>query len=255
MKFTNHIIFWLAVLVLLTTVFSTSYNSVSEAFYFVSMLLPVVVGTCYFFNLYLVPRFLLTKKYFKFVLYSIYMLVMSLYLEMVVIFISFIFLAEYSYDNMSPVSSDIFVLTVTLYFIVLLFSFVLLIRRSYIKENTIAALNNEKVKNLDKSFTVRSDRQIKNLIYDEVLYIESMGDYVRINLQSGETVITKEKISKLEERLPEIFVRIHRSFIIHKHKVSSLTKESLSIGELSLPISRTFKKEAWEKLTQKISTK
>ena len=251
MKLYKHFIFWFGVLALLTILFSPSYRSVSEAFYFVSMLLPVVIGTCYFFNLYLVPHFLLTKKYFKFVLYSIYMLVISLYLEMVVIMISFIFLAEYSYDKMSPVSSDVFILTVTLYFIVLLFSFILLIRRTFVKEKTIEVLSKEKLKNEDISFSVRSDRQMKTLLYEDVLYIESMADYVKINLQSGETIVTKEKISKLDDRLPDFFVRIHRSFIVHKNKVSSLNKETLTIGEQSLPISRTFKKTAWDKLIAK----
>lgn len=248
MKLYKHFIFWFGVLALLTILFSPSYRSVSEAFYFVSMLLPVVIGTCYFFNLYLVPQFLLTKKYFKFLLYSIYMLVISLYLEMVVIMISFVFLAEYSYDKMSPVSSDVFILTITLYFIVLLFSFILLIRRTFVKENTIEVLNKQRLKNEDVSFSVRSERKMKTLLYEDVLYFESMADYVKINLQSGETIITKEKISKLEDRLPDVFVRIHRSFIVHKLKVSSLNKETLIIGEQSLPISRTFKKTAWDKL-------
>lgn len=251
MKIYKHIIFWFGVLVFLTAIFSPSYRSVSEAFYFVTMLMPVVIGTCYFFNLYLVPQFLLTKKYFRFVLYSIYMLVISLYLEMIVIFISFIFIAEYSYDKMSPVSSNIFILTVTLYFIVLLFSFVLLVRRTFVKEKTIEALNKEKLKEQEKTFTVRSDRQMKTLLYDKVLFIESLGDYVKINLQDGETITTKEKISKLADRLPDFFVRIHRSFIVQKHNVTSLTRESISIGELSLPISRTYKNKAWEKLTEK----
>lgn len=251
MKIYKHVIFWFGVLVVLTFIFKPYFGSVSEAFYFVSMLLPVVIGTCYFFNLYLVPRFLLTKKYFKFTLYSFYMLVISLYLEMLVIILSFIFLAEYSYDKMSPVTSDIFILTITLYFIVLLFSFVLLIRRTFVKDEALKALNIEKDKNMDKSFSVRSDRQLKPILYEDVLFIESMGDYVRINIQGGDVVITKEKISKLEERLPDFFVRIHRSFIVHKQKVSTLTRESLTIGEQSFPISRTFKKVAWEKLVDK----
>ena len=129
MKVHYHVIFWVVILALLSIIFTPYYTSFSEAFYFVSMLFPVAVGTCYFFNLYLVPEFLLTRRYFKFALYTVYMLIISLYLEMVVIMLSFIFLAKYSYGNMSPVSSDIFVLAITLYFIVLLFSFILLIQR------------------------------------------------------------------------------------------------------------------------------
>jgi len=251
MKVIKHASFWLAVLVLLTFLFAPYSISVSESFYFVSMLLPVVIGTNYFFNLILVPNFLFKKKYFKFVLYSIYMIIISLYLEMVVIIISFIFLAQYSYENMSPVSSDIFLLAITMYFIVLLFSFIMLIRRSFVKEITIETLKEEKVKNMEVSFTVRSERQMKTLLFEDVMFVESMSDYIKINLKNGTSVISKEKISKLEEKLPEYFVRIHRSFIVNKRKVTTLSKEILNIGESELPISRTYRKAAWDKLNDK----
>ncbi|WP_343855661.1 LytTR family DNA-binding domain-containing protein [Fulvivirga kasyanovii] len=249
MKSYVHIIFWIVTLVLLSVIFAPYYSSFEESFYFVSMLMPVVIGTCYFFNFYLVPKYLLVRRYGAFILYSIYMLLVSLYLEMLVIMLAFIFLAEYSYHNMSPVSSDVFVLAVTLYFIVFLFSFILLIRRTFIKEHDINALKAEKQKYEVGQFTIRSERQLKTLTYDEVTYIESLGDYVKIHLNNSTHVVTKEKISKLEERLPEMFVRIHRSFIVNKQSVSAYNKEEVSIGELQLPISRTYKKLAWERLS------
>ncbi len=249
MKATLHVIFWIAVLLLLTFIYSPYYHSISESFYFVSMLLPVIIGTCYFFNFHLVPKFLLVKKYAKFILYSFYMLIISLYLEMLVIMLSFIILAHFSYQNMSPVSSDIFILAITLYFIVLLFSFILLVKQSFAKERTIETLEKEKKKELERSLTVRSNRQMRRLLYEDILYIESLNDYVKIHLASNEIVITKEKISHLEARLPEMFVRIHRSFIVNKHKVSFFNKELLTIGEQSLPISRTYKNTAWDKLS------
>ena len=251
MKTYIHVIFWVGVLTLLTIIYTPYYHSVSEAFYFVSMLLPVVIGTCYFFNLYLVPKFLLTKKYTKFILYSVYMLIISLYLEMLVIMLSLIFLAKYAYQNMSPVSSDIFILAITLYFIVLLFSFILLIQQSFVKEKTIETLEKEKKKNQIKSLMVRSNRQMRNLPLEEILFIESMDDYVKIHLTNDEVVITKEKISTFETKLPETFVRIHRSFIVNKHKVSAFNKETLTVGNQTLTISRSYKKIAWSRLTNK----
>ena len=251
MKATLHVIFWIAVLLLLTFIYRPYYHTASESFYFVSMLLPVIIGTCYFFNFYLVPKFLLTKKYAKFILYSVYMLILSLYLEMLVIMLSFIILAHFSYQNMSPVSSDIFILAITLYFIVLLFSFILLIQQSFAKEKTIETLEEEKKRELEKSLTVRSKRQMRTLLFDEILFIESLGDYVKINLTNNETVVTKEKISHLEARLPQAFVRIHRSFIVNKHKVSAFNREMLTIGNQSLPISRKYKNSAWDKLSLK----
>ncbi len=243
MKLYVHIIFWLAVVALMLAVFTPNLNSLSEAVYFIAMLLPVVFATCYFFNYYLIPRFLFTKKYGKFLLYSFYMLIISLYMEMVVIILSFIFLAKYSYNNMSPVSSDVLVLAITLYFVVLLFSFILLLRRNLQGEKVIGKLEEEKQKRQAGSFTVRSDRQQKTISFDEVLFIESLGDYLTIHLADRSTVTTRERISRLEERLPDQFVRIHRSFLVNREKINSFNRESITTGEHSLPVSRSYREQ------------
>ncbi len=248
MKPQTHIAFWVAVVVILTAVFSRYYPSVAESFYFVSMLLPVVVGTCYFFNLYLVPRYLLTKRYFRFGLYCLYLLVVSLYLEMIVIFVAFIFQAEYSFTNMAAVSTDIFLLAITDYLIVFLFSFVLLVRKNLHAESTIVQLATEKGKYEKGTFTIRSERKERTITYDEVLYIESLNDYVKIHLANGESPTTKEKISNLEERLPDQFVRIHRSFLVNKYAIASFNKEEVEVNAEVLKISRTYKKAALERL-------
>lgn len=249
MKAYVHILFWVMVLFLLSFIFQPYFSSFSETFYFVAMLLPVAIVTSYFFNLFLVPRFLLTRRYGKFALYIVYMLIISLYLEMIVIMASFMLLAEYSYDNMSPVSSDIFVLAVTIYFIVLLFSFILLIRHLFQKEKAIVALEDEKKKIEPGSISIRSERQMKTLPFDDILFIESLGDYVRIHLRNGKELWTKEKISRLEERLPDIFVRVHRSFIVHKFQVSSFSRERVRIGDQTIPISRKYREAAWSRLS------
>ena len=70
-----HIAFWIMVVGILTLVFGRSWGSALNAFYFVIMLTPVVMGTSYLFNFYLVPKFLLTKKYGWFVLYFFYLVV------------------------------------------------------------------------------------------------------------------------------------------------------------------------------------
>lgn len=248
MKLKFHIIFWVLVVLLLTAVFTPSFSSISEGVYFISMLLPVVLGTCYFFNYYLVPQFLLKRRYVNFLLYSFYMLIVSLYLEMVVIMLSFIFLAKYSYNNMSPVSSDVLVLAVTLYFVVFLFSFILLIRRNLHKEITINQL--EKVAELQKNgyFSVKSERQTKKILYDEVFYIESLRDYVRIVLAEEVQVITREKISSLETRLPAGFIRVHRSFIINRDKISAYNRENILLGKYSVPVSRSYKEKVLQDL-------
>jgi len=88
---------------------------------------------------------------------------------------------------------------------------------------------------------------MKLIELNDVLFIESLSNYVKIHTKI-ETVITKEKISKLEERLPINFIRIHRSFLVNKNYVDNFGKEKLTIAERQLNISRTYKKAVLEEL-------
>lgn len=80
--------------------------------------MPVTIGTTYFLNYFLVPRFLMKERYGLFILYFIYTLIGSLYLEMVISYAVFIIVAEVQIRNMSPASIDIFSLLASLLVVV-----------------------------------------------------------------------------------------------------------------------------------------
>jgi DNA-binding LytR/AlgR family response regulator len=252
MKLLHHVSFWTAILFVLTLVFGSRGGNYIESFYFVSMLLPVVVGTAYFFNYYLAPRFLFQKKIFLFVVYSFYMLIVSLYLEMIIITIAFIFLANYQYRNMNPATTNVFVLAVTLYCIVFLYGFILLARRSFVNQRVIQAFEAEKAKQQDDFLLVRVERKTVKILREDIVYLESIGDYVKITTSAADRpLVTKEKISKLHQTLPASFLRIHRSYIVNSAKVLSYNAEQLQIKNVHLPISRTYKKTVLQALQGK----
>lgn len=77
----------------------------------------------------------------------------------------------------------------------------------------------------------------------DTLFIESIKDYVKIVTTAG-TVITRQSISSIEAELPaELFIRIHRSFIVSIDKVESYNHELVWINKLELPISRMYRHE------------
>lgn len=248
MKLSHHILFWVFVLSGLVLVFYPFSSSLVESFYFVVMLLPVVAGTTYVFNYYLVPRFLLQRRFGKFFLYLLYLFVVSIYLEALVIIGSFILLAEYQYEVLGAVRFNVFLLAFLLYFVVLIYAFIVLLKQYFKKEGEAQSLFKDKEKMKKAGFTVRSNRQMKTIFYDEVQYLESLSDYVKIHVKDQPPVITKEKISRLSEELPDQFLRIHRSFIINKNNVQSFSREQVEIGGESLNISRSYKDEAWQSL-------
>ena len=249
MKVFNHALFWVVTVALLTLMFGSSYENYIEPFLFVSMLLPAIAGTAYFFNYYLVPRYLFEKRTFKFVVYSCYLLIVSLYSEMVVVIVAFIVLAHYRYDHMVPLATDIPVLAVILYGTVFLYGFTILARKSLVSQKKIRELEDEKNKQEEAFLRVRAQRKTSRILLDDIEYLESLGDYVKIHTSSSTPITTKEKISQLEATLPNPFLRIHRSYIVNSKKISSYNKDQVRIKEIDLPISRTYKKGALETLS------
>lgn len=247
MKLTHHILYWLIVAALLTLFFGQEKGDYIQAFYFTTYLLPIAIGTTYFFTYYLLPTYLLAKRYGLFALYFFYTLIISLYLEMLVAVAAFVILANYQFQNMNSVSVDTFTMGIIIYLIVFFSAFIELIRRFFGQEKEIISLSEKKEANEQKMISIRVDRRLVPLIIDSIVYIESLADYVKVHT-TIETHITKEKISKLEATLPDTFIRIHRSYLVNSPHIRSFTKESVLIGEDSLPISRSYKAKVIDQL-------
>jgi DNA-binding LytR/AlgR family response regulator len=89
----------------------------------------------------------------------------------------------------------------------------------------------------------RADRKIMKIALDDILYFESLKDYVKVVTKS-KVFLTKQSISSLEENLPQPgFLRIHRSYIISVNKIEYFENEVVGIGNQELPISRMYRHE------------
>jgi DNA-binding LytR/AlgR family response regulator len=76
---------------------------------------------------------------------------------------------------------------------------------------------------------------------DEILYIESMKEYIRVNTKS-KSLLTKFKLSQVDELLNQNnFLRIHRSFIVAKDKIEAFSATEVELGGKQLPIGRSYK--------------
>jgi DNA-binding LytR/AlgR family response regulator len=94
---------------------------------------------------------------------------------------------------------------------------------------------------------LRADRKNLKILLDDILYIESLKDYIKV-VTTTKNIITKQSISSLEETLPgNNFMRIHRSYIVAVNKIESFTSDTIEIAKHELPISRMYRHEV-EKL-------
>ncbi|MEP7323287.1 MAG: LytTR family DNA-binding domain-containing protein [Saprospiraceae bacterium] len=99
----------------------------------------------------------------------------------------------------------------------------------------------------------RSDRKMVKVLLGDILYIESMKDYIKI-ITDKETIITRQSISSVEEMLPETaFVRTHRSFMIALNKIKTYTSDTIEIGNKEIPIGKLYRNGVL-KLLQQSST-
>jgi len=96
---------------------------------------------------------------------------------------------------------------------------------------------------------IKADRKIHKVSEAEILYIESLDDYVKVHLKEM-VLITREKISTLEEKLPyPPFVRIHRSFIININWVKTISNDGIELNGKEFSFGRAFKKSALNQLS------
>jgi len=114
-------------------------------------------------------------------------------------------------------------------------------------ENTLIE-GSEPVASLVKgSIYVYSNKKNLKVFFDEILYLESIKDYVTI-YTPGKKIITKNTITKYEEMLPDRFFRVHRSFIVNSSKISAYTHQDIEIGDKEIPIGTSYKRKVIEKL-------
>jgi len=87
----------------------------------------------------------------------------------------------------------------------------------------------------------RANRKMVKVLFNDILYIEGLNDYIKI-ITTTKPIVTKHLLASLEEMLPPAqFIRIHKSFIIAINKIESFNADSVEIGKKEIPIGRLFK--------------
>ena len=78
---------------------------------------------------------------------------------------------------------------------------------------------------------------------DDILYVEGLKDYVRVELKNaGKPILSLTSLKALEEKLPaKRFMRVHRSFIVSLDKISSMTKNAVQVGKKLITIGDQYK--------------
>lgn len=87
----------------------------------------------------------------------------------------------------------------------------------------------------------RAARKMIKVFLEEILYLESFRDYVIIHMTEGRELRVKLSLNHVERMLPaNLFLRIHRSFIVSMNRITAFTKADVEIGKTELPIGKSY---------------
>lgn len=95
-----------------------------------------------------------------------------------------------------------------------------------------------------RAIFVKSEYKLIQVLYDEILYIEGLKDYVKIFTENeSRPILSLRSLKSLEEELSsDRFMRVHRSYIIQRNKISSINKNRIVIGKKQIPVGETYRK-------------
>jgi len=122
-------------------------------------------------------------------------------------------------------------------------------------QNNVPTINNqvlESESNYNDAFIyLKEDKIMQKIVLQEILFVESLKNYVKIKTEHKD-IITYKSISSMEEKLPSNkFIRVHRSYIVAIDKIEAFSSSEVKIGKIEIPIGRNYKSEVLKKLSEK----
>lgn len=103
--------------------------------------------------------------------------------------------------------------------------------------------------NPDAFVYLKADRSMQKIFVNDILYIESWKDYVKLFLASGRNLLVKQPISAMENLLSgHRFLRVHRSYIVSLNKISGYSSTAVKLSSVEIPIGRLYKQAVMSQL-------
>jgi DNA-binding LytR/AlgR family response regulator len=99
---------------------------------------------------------------------------------------------------------------------------------------------------------LKVNHQLEKIFYKDILFIEALQNYVAIHL-ADKKIISYITISGMEKKLPaNLFMRIHKSYIVALHKINMITGSKIIINTHELPVSRNVKDKLLHAVEEKL---
>lgn len=97
------------------------------------------------------------------------------------------------------------------------------------------------------SLFVKSDKKIIKLNFEEINYIEAYGNYIKV--YTNTMILTSQTLSEFLEKLPNTFIRIHKSYVINFSELKLIDGNLIVLkSDIKLPIGKSYRKSLLEKI-------
>ncbi len=92
---------------------------------------------------------------------------------------------------------------------------------------------------------INSEYKVIRIKFEDIQFCEGMKDYTQIYLSAKlQPVITLQNLKTFSSKLPDdIFIRVHRSFVVSLHHIDSISRNEISIGKKIIPIGNSYRAE------------
>lgn len=256
----KHVLYWTAFVLFFGFVWGVSDDNYLRNILIQICCLPSRMLLVYVTLFYLFPKFFNRKKYFSFfVSYCVLVALISVFIQrpLFLYFIQPNFLPEFKNSGFFIISEIVNTALDINIAAMIPIAYTYLTTIESLQKN-YSELNNENKllkedaviqdNNNDSYINFKVDKSIRKVKINDIVFVESLRNYCRIKLIDSEITVLKT-LTSVQELLPESkFVRIHRSFLINKDNITSVSPSKIEINHMTIPVGRKYKDEVKKKM-------
>ncbi len=229
----THVTFWVMYYVLFGLIWAGEKGYVAS-FYLEFLLLPIRIMAVYLAIYFLLPKYLLKRRYWSFLLGYGLVLILGSLLQRIVI--------HFFYEELllNDFSNGLFGVKMLVRAMVLINTTVLFVLG--IKLFQLWVIEREKnIQNREKILEIKANRKTHRIPTDTIIYIEGLGNYVTYHLSNQTKITSYGSIKGTLQRLPEKFKRVHKSYIVNKDHITSYDAMTIDVKNASIPRGKSAK--------------
>lgn len=226
----THVVFWICYFLIFGLIWAKPDIGLLGSYFLEFVLLPARIMAVYCMLYILMPQFLLAKRFTRFFIYYALMLFVAGAIQRLS--------GHFFYDNLflqidgtlldiSAFGRSLLLVNSTVIFVA---AVKLLQHYFYLQQELVDS--QEKGADI---LEIKSNRRTHLIPAAHIQYVEGMGNYVTYHLQNKDKLIEYASIKSTLARLPENFIRLHKSYIVNLRHIDSYNQEDVSIGQQTLP--------------------